>query len=257
MEGIPSVRSRAGYGIAGGWCVVVGLLLVWTQVAWAGILEAGREAISRHDYMRAIKLFTVAANKGDVEANYELGTLYAQGRGTARNVTAARKWYHQAADRGHAAAQFELGTLYERGEDGWPNITEARQWYQKAAAQGHDAARKKLAEPIKLNDPDPNPDPLQGQSLETAPWRQKTRPQYMLMWGMLMPAPDDVPLYSEDNVSTTDMDRTDLDLDFDSRRKRHTGTSSGRTYSGQTSSRQSFSGRSSSRQYKGSTYRRR
>lgn len=59
----------------------------------------------------------------------------------------------EAADRGDANAQFELGKMYENGflgERGTgkfgviTNRNEAIRWYQKAAEQGHEEAKKAL-----------------------------------------------------------------------------------------------------------------
>jgi len=47
---------------------------------------------------------TDAAQRGDVEAQHELGILYEFGYGMANNRIAALAWYSVAAQRGHASA---------------------------------------------------------------------------------------------------------------------------------------------------------
>ena len=73
------------------------------QTEWAVRYEHG-EGLER-DYDRAIQLYCSAAWDGDVEAQYQLGWLYANGRGLERNDQLAAGWFGLAAAQGdnHAA----------------------------------------------------------------------------------------------------------------------------------------------------------
>ena len=53
-----------------------------------------------------------AAEQGHVEAQFKLGTAYSKGKGVAKNLEEAAKWYKMAAEQGHAKAQFKLGTAH-------------------------------------------------------------------------------------------------------------------------------------------------
>jgi len=44
------------------------------------------------------------------------------------------KWYRKAADQGDAAAQFNLGTLYYNGRGVPQDLVEAHKWYTLAAS---------------------------------------------------------------------------------------------------------------------------
>src|SRR6516162_4473429 len=55
------------------------------------------------------------AERGEAQAQADLGRAYAQGLGVPQNYTEAAKWYIKAADQGNAAAQFALGELHEAG----------------------------------------------------------------------------------------------------------------------------------------------
>ena len=46
-----------------------------------------------------------AAEKGKVEAQYDLGLMYATGRGVARDYVVAHKWFNLAAARGNGEAR--------------------------------------------------------------------------------------------------------------------------------------------------------
>ncbi|KAG0266180.1 hypothetical protein DFQ27_000132 [Actinomortierella ambigua] len=57
-----------------------------------------------------------AAERGEVQAQVELGWMYEHGFRMPRDHVRARRWYLAAADAGHAGAQFHLGMLYEEDE---------------------------------------------------------------------------------------------------------------------------------------------
>lgn len=56
-----------------------------------------------------------AAKEGSVEDQYNLGTLYWQGQGVAKNDEKAKKYFEMAADQNHAPAQCSLGDMYVHG----------------------------------------------------------------------------------------------------------------------------------------------
>jgi len=73
------------------------------QVEWA-LRFAHAEGVPR-DYDQAIQLLCAAARRGSAEAQYELGWMYANGRGRARDDAQAEAWFRLAAAQGdlHAA----------------------------------------------------------------------------------------------------------------------------------------------------------
>ena len=93
--------------------------------------------------------------QGYVEAQYNLGRMYANGEGVPEDFVEAVAWYRKAAEQGHveaiawyrkavdqnhADAQFTLGQMYFGGVDN----AEASTWYRKAAEQGHVEAQYML-----------------------------------------------------------------------------------------------------------------
>ncbi len=122
-----------------------------------------------------------AAEKGDTEACFELGALYANGRGVKQNSQLARKWlkraikqesvaartllawlylnddslgqsdtealelFLEAAEAGDSDAQCSLGDLYQEGAAGIePNPNAMLQWYDRAAHLNHPKAQYML-----------------------------------------------------------------------------------------------------------------
>ena len=52
-----------------------------------------------------------AAEQGNAKAQAILGFMYAEGRGVAKENAEAVKWFLMAAEQGDITAQFNLGTM--------------------------------------------------------------------------------------------------------------------------------------------------
>ena len=76
------------------------------------------------------------AERGDPEAQLEVGEMYVAGRDVPQNDVVAFAWYRQAAEQGVAEAQFNVGLMYSAGRGVPRDEAEAVTWYQPAAAQG-------------------------------------------------------------------------------------------------------------------------
>ncbi|PWK64128.1 SEL1-like repeat protein [Aminobacter sp. AP02] len=86
-----------------------------------------------------------AANAGDAKALFEIGSRYAEARGTNADMKAAAQWYEKAAELGFAPAQYRIGNMYEKGTGVERDAAKAKTWYQLAAAQGNASAMHNLA----------------------------------------------------------------------------------------------------------------
>ncbi|HIJ91052.1 MAG: hypothetical protein OEV89_10155 [Desulfobulbaceae bacterium] len=69
--------------------------------------EAGTDPMEQ-DLALAAKLYQQAAEKGQVEAMFRLGTMYSHGKGVVRNMDEAKKWWSLAAEKGNASAKAQL-----------------------------------------------------------------------------------------------------------------------------------------------------
>ena len=98
--------------------------------------KEGLAAARRGDFPTAAELWRGLAEKGDARAQYNLGYLYANGRGVSQDYPAALAWYTRAAEQGFAPAQFNLGVLYSSDDGVPPDFPAALQWYRAAAGQG-------------------------------------------------------------------------------------------------------------------------
>lgn len=69
-----------------------------TQTRWAQHYEHGEGVAQNFDH--AIRLYCRAARAGYRDAGYQLGWMYANGRGVARDDAQAAAWFKLAADKG-------------------------------------------------------------------------------------------------------------------------------------------------------------
>jgi TPR repeat protein len=98
--------------------------------------QAGLAAYDRGDYQAALKEWQPIAERGDANAQYNLGLLYARGQGVSQDYAKAVDWYRKAAESGVPAAQYNLGVMYANGQGVPANAAEARKWFLAAAEQG-------------------------------------------------------------------------------------------------------------------------
>lgn len=83
-----------------------------------------------------LALLRHAAESGNVEAQWQLGLLYASGHGMPLDYVTAAGWIERAAEQGFASAQSVLAWLFANGLGVERNDNEAGRWYLKAAQQG-------------------------------------------------------------------------------------------------------------------------
>ncbi len=72
------------------------------------------------------------SERGDVDAQYNLGDMFYLGMGVPQHFKEAQKWYRKAAEQGHAEAQYNLGVMYAKGEGVSQDFNEASKWYRKS-----------------------------------------------------------------------------------------------------------------------------
>lgn len=115
-----------------------------TGAAFAGPFDDGLAAAQRGDYPTALQLWRALADRGDADAQYNLGVMYNNGDGGPQNYAEALKWHRKAAAQGNGNAQFNLGRMYDYGQGLPQNYPEAAKWYRLAANQGVAVAQYKL-----------------------------------------------------------------------------------------------------------------
>ena len=116
--------------------VAVGLVIAISAPLSGQSVRAGIDAWQKSDYTRAVAIWRPLADKGDADAEFNLGQAYRLGRGVPINLAAAKTWFERAASQGHVDAETTLGLLlFENGDQ-----AEGLKWLKKAADQGEPRA---------------------------------------------------------------------------------------------------------------------
>lgn len=101
------------------------------------IVQQGVNAWQRGDFAGAVRQWRPLADRGDADAQFNMGQAYRLGRGAPADNRIAQSWYQKAAAQGHELAQGNLGLLlYESGKR-----AEALPWIRKAAGRGDPRAQ--------------------------------------------------------------------------------------------------------------------
>ncbi len=87
------------------------------------------------DPARALALYEASAKQGNAEGQANLGDLYRTGLGIPPDFAKALKWYRASAEQGNAKGQVSLGDMYRHGYGTTTDKQEALKWYLKAANQ--------------------------------------------------------------------------------------------------------------------------
>lgn len=105
--------------------------------------RVGDHLIERDDG-EALRWYRAAAEQGDAEAQNNLGSMYLNGVGVAKNAEMATTLYRRAAEQGLDVAQFNLALNYLHGTGVEQDDRVAAQWLVQATAQGHVEATGQL-----------------------------------------------------------------------------------------------------------------
>lgn len=85
------------------------------------------------------------AERGDADAQFELGLRMLTGEGMKKNEKEGVTWMQKAAEQKHLRAQFVMGSLNEDGVGMPKNEAKAFEWYRKSAENGFAAAQHEVA----------------------------------------------------------------------------------------------------------------
>jgi len=99
-------------------------------------VKAGIEAWQKADFAAAVAIWRPLADRGDADAEFNLGQAYRLGRGVPINLAMAKNWFSKAAEAGHLDAQTTLGLLLFQNGDQAGGI----KWLRRAADQNEPRA---------------------------------------------------------------------------------------------------------------------
>ena len=101
-----------------------------------------------------IENLIIEASAGNSQAMKDLGMAYFEGSVLSKNYSKALEWLQKAANAGETDCYYTIGTIYEKGGDGvQKDVDEAMRWYNKAADLGDEDAKLKLGLVTKKSEP--------------------------------------------------------------------------------------------------------
>ena len=95
-------------------------------------------------YATAATIWQALAERGNAEANFNLGILDEDGLGTPADMKAAIAHYEKSAQAGSSKAQYRLALLYTAGIKVQKDTLKAEKWLKAAAANGDSEAQAML-----------------------------------------------------------------------------------------------------------------
>jgi len=84
------------------------------------------------------------ADRGDADAQWQMGVRYHNGEGVPRDDAQAMQWFMRAAEQGHVIAQATLGAYYWAGRGVPQDLSKAYFWSAIALAQGDENSKSRL-----------------------------------------------------------------------------------------------------------------
>jgi hypothetical protein len=112
------------------------LILFFITIA-AGQTFAAGDYIWEEKFKKAMP----KAEQGDVEAQYDIGSMYERGRGTVKNLGKAFDWYSKAANQNDEKAAYKIGRAYLEGKGVRKNNKKALSWFKKSAKKNYSRAQ--------------------------------------------------------------------------------------------------------------------
>ena len=94
-----------------------------------------------YEEKKAARLFRMAADRGDADAQFNVGILL----DSEEKFEEAFRYYALSADQGHTLAEHNLGCRYVNGRGMEVDLGKARYWFERAAAKGYEDAIRNLA----------------------------------------------------------------------------------------------------------------
>ncbi|AGI47786.1 Sel1 repeat protein [Thermoplasmatales archaeon BRNA1] len=97
------------------------------------------------DKEKAVRLYRMSAEKGNIDAQVRLGIIYMTGDGAEKDYSESFKWFKLASDRGNPDAEYFASLMYSRGWGTEKNPSEAVRLCYLAADSGCTGAMVEIA----------------------------------------------------------------------------------------------------------------
>jgi TPR repeat protein len=109
------------------------------------------EGITKNE-KQGVEFLRKAADQNHLRAQHVLGSLYEEGVGVKQDPAKAIEWYRKAANNGFPMAQHSLGIVYDLGKGVKKDPKEAAQWFRNAANQDFPPSQAAYASKLERGD---------------------------------------------------------------------------------------------------------
>ena len=106
----------------------------------------------KKDDKKGVEWLEKAAKTGHLRAMYVYGSLFEDGVTLEKDVPKAVEWYQKAADGGFVMAQHSVAVAYELGQGVEKNVKKAAEWFEKAASQNYPPSMAALGTKLEKGD---------------------------------------------------------------------------------------------------------
>ncbi|MCK9454736.1 tetratricopeptide repeat protein [Sulfurimonas sp.] len=93
------------------------------------------QALKNKEYKKAMSIFNELSDKGDAQAQTELGHIYVNGLGVKKDVLNAKKYWEKAAEKNNVDALYYLGLMYYKGVGVTQDYRKSLDYWKRAAKQ--------------------------------------------------------------------------------------------------------------------------
>lgn len=110
------------------------------------LLHKADSLYSMGSFERAAEIYLQAAEKGNAEAQFDIGYAYYTGEGISRNYTSAAMWFKRSAKQNFAKAQYNLAYCYMNGHGVPCDYDKAFNYLNQSAENDYKRAQITLAD---------------------------------------------------------------------------------------------------------------
>jgi TPR repeat protein len=140
--GVPRDRDLAGRIFRE---LAAGKVTIPAVYYYLGVMKFRGEGGTKKDPKAAMFLIKLAADRGDREAQRDMGKGCEFGWGGSEDLHQALEWYQKSADNGDGDAQWRIGMAYVNGEERKADPAQAVEWFRRAAESGSTQGMTSLA----------------------------------------------------------------------------------------------------------------
>ncbi len=106
--------------------------------------SAEQRSANQHLQAKSLADLRKLADRGDADAQWQIGVRYHNGEGVPHDDAQAMRWFQRAAEQGHVTAQATLGAYYWAGRGVPQDLSQAYIWSEIALAGGDQNSKSRL-----------------------------------------------------------------------------------------------------------------